>query len=75
MREFGGLVSIADGSGQTSAQAPFTIYPAPRDELVDESGRVFLVGPIQLYAGVNIDEALCSFDRYLALIISAMWRR
>ena len=88
MREFGGLVSMADGPGQTSAQVPFVIYPAPHDDLigfapdvhelgetigsrafqvgeveqgmgalvVDESGRVFLVGPVQLYAGANIDE-------------------
>lgn len=26
--------------------------------VVDESGRVFLVGPVRLYAGANIDEAL-----------------
>jgi tetratricopeptide (TPR) repeat protein len=90
MREFGGLFSLANGPGQTSAQVPFVIYPAPRGELinfapdvqqlsetigsrafqvgeiergmaalvVDESGRVFLVGPYPLYAGANIDEAL-----------------
>jgi len=90
MREFGGLTSLANGPGRTSAQVPFTIYPAPSDELagyapevlrlgrvlnaqvfqvgevehglgalvVDESGRVFLAGPAQLYAGRDIDEAL-----------------
>lgn len=90
MREFGGLASLANGPGQTSAQIPFVIYPAESDELagyarlvrrlgqilntrvfqvgevehgigalvVDESGRVFLVGPTELYAGRNIDEAL-----------------
>jgi hypothetical protein len=90
MREFGGLFSLDNGPGQTSAQIPFVIYPAPRGELinfapdvqqlsetigsrafqvgevergmaalvVDESGRVFLVGPFPLYAGANIDEAL-----------------
>ena|GEM_PF-2300634 len=90
MREFGGLASVANGRGRTSAQVPFTIYPAPGDDLpgfapdvqslsqrigarafqvgevergmgalvVDETGRVFLAGPVQLYAGRNIDEAL-----------------
>jgi tetratricopeptide (TPR) repeat protein len=90
MREFGGLVSRDNGPGQTMAQLPFVIYPAPHGELisfapdvqelgetigspafqvgevergmgalvVDELGRVFLAGPVQLYAGANIDEAL-----------------
>lgn len=90
MREFGGLTSIANGPGQTSAQCPFTIYPTPSGELVgfapdvqalgerlglrtfqigeveqgvgalvvDEIGRAFLVGPMELYAGATIDEAL-----------------
>lgn len=90
MREFGGLVSVANGPGRTSAQVPFTIYPAASDDLagfapdvralgqrlglavfpvgevergmgaivVDDTGRVFLVGPVQLYAGATFDEAL-----------------
>ena len=90
MREFGGLGSLDNGRGETSAQIPFVIYPARNGELfnfapdvqklsetigsrafqvgevergigalvVDESGRVFLVGPFPLYAGANIDEAL-----------------
>lgn len=90
MREFGGLRSLANRPGKDSAQTPFTIYPAPRDQLaafapdvqalrerlgtavfqvgvvehglraivVDDSGRVFLVGPMELYAGASFDEAL-----------------
>jgi SUKH-3 immunity protein len=90
MREFGGLTSLANGRGQTSAQVPFVIYPTQFDDLVDfapdvqmlgelvgsrvfqvgevergmgalvvaEDGRVFLAGPIELYAGRNFDEAL-----------------
>jgi hypothetical protein len=33
MREFGGLFSLANGRGRTSAQVPFTIYPASSDSL------------------------------------------
>jgi SUKH-3 immunity protein len=90
MREFGGLVSAANGPGRTSARVPFTIYPGRGGDLtgfalevrnlsrilgqrafqvgevergmgalvVDESGRVFLAGPVELYAGATIDEAL-----------------
>lgn len=88
--EFGGLYSMANGRGITSAQIPFRIYPGEDDDLmqfavdvqtlgeglgqrafqignvergmgglvVDELGRVFAVGPVELYLGENIEEAL-----------------
>jgi hypothetical protein len=89
--EFGGLYSLANGRGITSAQIPFDIYPNGRtDDLmqfavavqmlgegigqrafqvgnvergmgglaVDELGRVFAVGPVELFLGENIEEAL-----------------
>jgi hypothetical protein len=90
MREFGGLTSLADGRGQTMAKMPFSIYPAPSDDLagfapdvkdlgervgapvfqvgevergmgalvLDETGQVFLAGPVMLHAGATFDEAL-----------------
>jgi hypothetical protein len=91
LNEFGGLVSVANGSGQTSAQVPFVIFPSGRaDDLmsfaydvqaladrlqvrafqvgtvergmgglvVDENGKVYAVGPVQLYLGATFDEAL-----------------
>ena len=92
LREFGGLISVAYGSGKTSAQVPFRIFPTGRsdDELVtfadnvrmlttrigarafqigiidrgmgglvvDDTGRVFAVGPSPLYLGATFDEAL-----------------
>ncbi|MFO0699966.1 MAG: SUKH-3 domain-containing protein [Nitrospira sp.] len=90
MREFGGLLSLDNGTGKTMAQTPFAIYPQPSDALVgyassvqglgrglglrtfqigeveqglgalvvDESGRAFMVGPVTLFAGGTIDEAL-----------------
>jgi hypothetical protein len=88
--EFGGLYSMSNGRGITSAQIPFSIYPGESDDLmqfavdvqmlgemigqrafqvgnvergmgglvVDELGRVFAVGPVELYLGENIEEAL-----------------
>jgi hypothetical protein len=88
--EFGGLYSMSNGRGITSAQIPFSIYPGEYDDLmqfavltqvlgeligqrvfqignvergigglvVDELGRVFAVGPVELYLGENIEEAL-----------------
>ena len=58
MREFGRLVSRNNGPGKTSAQVPFTIYPARSDELasfapwVQQLGqvlnaRVFQVGEVE----------------------------
>jgi hypothetical protein len=88
--EFGGLYSLANGRGRTSAQVPFAVYPGRDDDLmrfavdvqmlgdrigqrvfqvgdverrmgglvVDELGRVFAVGPVELYLGKDIEEAL-----------------
>jgi hypothetical protein len=83
---------VANGSGKTSAQVPFAMFPTGRTDdlltfaddvaaladridartfqvgtvergmgglVVDEHGRVFAVGPAQLYLGANVDEALC----------------
>jgi hypothetical protein len=91
LNEFGGLVSRANGPGITSAQIPFTIYPAGHGDdlmqfatevqmlgerleervfqvgdvernmgalVVDEQGRVFASGPVDLYLGQDIHEAL-----------------
>jgi hypothetical protein len=91
LNEFGGLGSLANGPGVTSAQTPFTIFPAGRNDdlmqfvvevqmlagrigtrafqvgemergmgalVVDEQGRVFASGPIDLYLGKDIHEAL-----------------
>ena len=97
--EFGGLYSMANGSGITSAQVPFNIYPGYDDDLmrfvvdvqmlgegigqrvfqvgdierrmgalvVDELGRVFVVGPVELYVGENIEEALTRMVRGIRL--------
>jgi hypothetical protein len=91
MNEFGGLGSMANGPGVTSAQIPFAIFPTGRDDdlmqfvfevqmlgerigsrvfqvgdvehkmgalVVDEQCRVFASGPIDLYLGKDIHEAL-----------------
>jgi hypothetical protein len=91
LNEFGGLASLANGPGVTSAQTPFTIFPTGGDDdlmqfvfevqmlgerigarvfqvgeverrmgalVVDEGGRVFASGPIDLYLGADIHEAL-----------------
>jgi hypothetical protein len=91
LNEFGGLASLANGPGVTSAQIPFTIFPTGgADDLmqfvfeaamlserigarvfqvgevertmgalvVDEQGRVFASGPVDLYLGKDIHEAL-----------------
>ncbi|HKT00950.1 MAG TPA: SUKH-3 domain-containing protein [Rugosimonospora sp.] len=88
--EFGGLYSLANDPGETSAKIPFAIYPGREDDLmqfavvvqmlgdrigqrvfqvgdvergmgalvIDELGRVFAVGPVELYLGKDIGEAL-----------------
>jgi hypothetical protein len=91
LNEFGGIDSLANGPGQTSAQIPFSIYPSSDNDdlmrfaldvamlgdridqrvfqigdverrmgalVVDDTGRVFAVGPVELYLGKDIQEAL-----------------
>lgn len=91
LNEFGGIASLANGPGVTSAKTPFTIFPTGHDDdlsqfvfdvqmladrigtrafqigeverrmgalVVDERGRVFVCGPIDLYLGEDIHEAL-----------------
>jgi hypothetical protein len=67
--EFGGLYSLANGPGQTSAQIPFSIYPGRDDDLMsfavdaqllgDRIGRrVFQVGDVERRMGaLVVDES------------------